>query len=66
MYFMSLSQNYNYKLHNETILCMLSKNDIVVDKDAFEEIMENALTDMEDTDVRARYLDFKMYSIFLV
>ena len=45
---------------------MLSKNDIVVDKDAFEEIMENDLTDMEDTDVRARYLDFKMYSIFLV
>ena len=33
---------------------MLSKMDIVVDKDTFEEIMENALTDMEETDVRGR------------
>ena len=29
---------------------MLSKMDIVVDKDTFEEIMENALIDMEETD----------------
>ena len=35
---------------------MLSKMDIVVDKDAFEEILENALTDTEErkTDVRDR------------
>ena len=33
---------------------MLSKMDIVVDKDTFEEIMENALTDMEEKDVRGR------------
>ena len=30
---------------------MLSKMDIVVDKDTFEEIMGNALTDMEEADV---------------
>ena len=33
---------------------MLSKNDILVDEDAFEEIMKNALTDNEETDVRGR------------
>ena len=44
---------------------MLSKMDIVVDRDTFKEIMENALIDMEETDVRARHLDFKMYSISL-
>ena len=43
---------------------MLSKMDIVVDKDAFEEILENALTYMKETDVRirrARHLYFKMH-----
>ena len=35
---------------------MLSKNDIVVDKEAFEEIIKNALTDMVETDVRAGHL----------
>ena len=40
--------------------------DIVVDKDAFEEILETALTYMEETDVRgrirrARHLNFKMH-----
>ena len=51
---------------------MLSKMDIVVDKDAFEEILENALTDMEETETdvrnrirRAIHLYLKMHFISL-
>ena len=47
MYYFSLlenvSENNNHKLHNETILCMLSKKDKVVDKDALEEIVEKII-----------------------
>ena len=35
---------------------MLSKNDIMVDKDAFEEVIQNDLKDMKETDVKARHL----------
>ena len=34
---------------------MLSKNDIMVDKDAFEEVIQNDLKDMKETDVKARH-----------
>ena len=47
------SQNYNQKLNNKN---MLSNNDIMVDKDAFEEVIENDLKDMKETDVKARHL----------
>ena len=33
---------------------MLLGMDIVIDEDAFKEILQNALTDMEETDVRGR------------
>ena len=49
---------------------MLLKMDIVIDKDAFKEILQNALTDMEETDVRGRkrrvrHFYFKMHPISL-
>ena len=40
---------------------MLSKMDIVVDKDTFEEIMENVRARIR----RAKHLYFKMHSIYL-
>ena len=49
---------------------MLLYLNIVADKNALEDIMEKALTDMEETDVRGRirratYFYFKMHSISL-
>ena len=49
---------------------MISKRDIVIDEDAFKEILQNALTDMEETDIRGRirrvrHLYFKMHPISL-